>query len=158
MDSRDIVVLGLLGVGGYLAWRWWTNRPIADAADTAPATVAGAAASSMTASAARTTVFGGGTLVKRLLGTPVPIMPSSPRLSPTAPAAVLAGKMNANYAPVQREVGAAVLAPLPVAPSPNNLRWSATGLLAPVGTMPRGDQPQPGDPSPATILQTRSVS
>lgn len=157
MDSRDIIVLGLVAGGGYLAWRWWKNRPIVDAQQTAAGAAAGNAASSMTESAARTTVFGGGILDRRLLAPPAP-RSAQPKLpAPTASAAGVAKLQASAFKPVEAIVSAAVLGPTAAAPSPNNFRFSAVGLIGTTGTQNAGDLPPPGNPSPFTILQTRSV-
>jgi len=154
MDSRDIIILGLVGVGGYFAWRWWTNRPIVDAQQTAPGTAPGNAASSMTDSAARTTVFGGA-VTQKLLAPIVSSAALSKKPLPTASAGTVANQQLKAYTPVQRQVVSAVLAPMPNAPSPNNLRYTSTGIVGVNGTQPKGDQPQPGDPS---VLQTRAFA
>ena len=156
MDSRDLIVLGLVGVGGYFAYRWWTGRPITNAENTAPNTVDGAAASSMTETAARTTVFGA-SKIQKLLGT-FNAVPAARLMSPTAPAGQLAAEQLAAFKGEQAKVSNAVLAPAPNAPSPNNFRYSSTGVLAPVGTQPDGEQPQPGDPSKFFIQQTRGFA
>jgi len=154
MDSRDIIILGLVGVGGYLAYRWWTNRPIVDAQQTAPGTAVGNAASSMTDSAARTTVFGGA-VVQKLLQPIVSSAALNKKPLPTASAASVANAQLRAFKPVQTQVVSAVLAPAPVAPSPNNFRYTSVGILGVNATQPKGDQPQPGDPS---VLQTRAFA
>jgi hypothetical protein len=156
LDSRDLIVLGLVGLGGYVAYRWWIGRPVTDAATTAPQTIDGLSASSMTATAARTTVFGQ-SFTQKLLS-PFANAPRTRSLSPTAPAGVVAAEQQAAFQPVRAQVSAAVLAPMPVAPSPNNVRYSSTGLINPAGTQPDGDPPELGDPSRPFVLQTRGFA
>ncbi len=158
MDSRDLIVLGLVGVGGWLAYRWWKAQPIANAQNTAPDEPAGAAASSMTGSAARTTVFGG--MLARKLLDPIGFGTVRPKLpAPTGSAVAVVADQAPAYFKVQRQVSSAVLGPMPVAPSPNNFRFTSTGVMAPIsGTAPSGDQPSPGDPSPFTVMQTAGIA
>jgi len=157
METRDLVLGGAIVVGGYFAWKWWKNRPIVDAQTHAPSSVAGANASSMTETAARTTVFGP-SLVRRLLS---PLTSFTARINskpaPTANANTVVANQTASFADVKAKVLAATLAPMPVAPSPDGFIRSSVGILAPIGTAPRGDQPAPGQPSTSYILQTRGV-
>ncbi len=149
MDSRDVLILGLVGAGGYFAWRWWKNRPIQNAQQTAPSSNASAAASSMQGDAARTTTFGQ-SLVRRLLAAPISSINLQSARKPlaTAPASSLP-------LPVinQRVVGT-LLAPMPNAPSPSGRFVSSTGRFGVLPTQPTGALPAPGDPSPAYILNS----
>jgi hypothetical protein len=158
MDSRDLIVLGLVGGGAWLAWRWWKRRPVSDAQHTSPDSAAGAAAASMTPDAARTTVFSAAVIGQKLL--PMSSTSLSGRSSslpaPTAPASATITREAAAYAPVQARVLNAVLAPAAFSPSSTGPRWVATGVLEPAGSAPTGDQPSPGDPSP--YLQTRGLT
>lgn len=154
MDSRDFIVLGLVGVGGWLAWRWYKNRT-----GKAPGTPSGDASSSMTDTGARTTVFGGGIMFQKLLS-PTLIhrdATSDIRPRPTAPPIIPIQNQNRTFIPVRNQVVDAVLAPLPISPSPSGQRFVLTGITAPAGTSPDGDQPQPGDPGPETVIQTRTI-
>lgn len=156
MDSRDLIIGGVVVVGGYFAWKWWKNRPITDAQQSAPSSAAGAAASAMTDSAARTTVFGP-CLVRRLLS-PLTSFTGRPttKPAPTAgPGPVVAAEQS-SFARTRATVLSATLAPMPVAPSPDNFIRSSVGILAPLGTAPRGDQPSPGSPG-TYVLQTRGI-
>jgi hypothetical protein len=48
MDSKNILILGAVGVGGYLAYRWYTGQPVAlVSGSTAPATPAAPAGASV---------------------------------------------------------------------------------------------------------------
>lgn len=158
MDSRDWILLGLVGVGGYCAWRMWKGRPIVNSQVTAPSTTAGMAASSMTDSAARSTVFGGASITKRIFG---PVMVSRPLASrlpaATAPATTVAARQASSFGPELAKVEAATFAPVAVAPSGSAMHFVATGILGFEGTAPHGDGPQPGDPSPQQVLQTRGI-
>lgn len=158
MDSRDLIIGGAVVVGGYFAWRWWKTRPIANAAQTAPTTFAGYAASSMTETAARTTMFGQ-SLVRRLLS-PITSFTArtSPKPAPTANAGAVVAQENSSFGSVRRQVLAATLAPMPVAPSPDGFIRSSVGILAPLGTAPKGDQPGPGQPGQNYLLQTRGIA
>jgi hypothetical protein len=160
MDSRDLIVLGLVGVGGWLAWRWYTNRPVANA-QSAPlmgsGSVAGLNTSSMTTSGASSTVYGGGFLNRRLLAPPVS-PGAAPKLpAPTASAGAVARLQLSAFKPVEAIVSSAALSPTPTAPSPNNDRFTATGLVGSAGTMPAGELDPLGAPGKATILQTRGI-
>lgn len=158
MDSRDWILLGLVGVGGYCAWRMWKGRAVVNAQVTVPSSTAGLAASSMTDSAARSTVFGGASITKRIFG---PVMVSKPlasRLpSPTAPATVVSSRQASAFGPELAKVEAATFAPIAVAPSGSAMHFVATGILGFDGTAPSGDGPQPGDPSPQQVVQTRGI-
>ncbi len=149
MDSRDLIVLGLVGVGGWLAWRWYKRQPVTNAQQTAPDMQAGLNASSMTADAARTTVFGGGSLARRLLD-PIVSFTTAPVgvAAPTAPIGVALKFGAPTYDRMQTRVLSAVLAPQVGAPSPSGTHYISTGIAAPLPTQPSGDQPSPGDPSP----------
>lgn len=158
MDSRDWILLGLVGVGGYCAWRMWRGRPVVNAQMTVPSSTAGMVASSMTDSAARSTVFGGASLTKRIFG---PVMVSKPlaaRLpAPTAPGTVVAARQAAHFQGELRKVTDATFAPVAVAPSGSAMHFVATGILGFEGTSPSGDGGQPGDPSPQQVVQTRGI-
>jgi len=148
MDSRDFLILGGLGLAGFFAWRWWKKQPVTDQAQQPSSDVTGAAASSMTPAAARSTVFGGGTFMKGLLSPPMLLKPKAPTPAPTQTGTVADWEMGTNG--IQRNfVLGAILGPLPVAPSPNNDRFSTPdGNQGALGTQPAGSPPQPGDPSP----------
>jgi hypothetical protein len=156
METKDLLLGGAVVVGGYFAWKWWKSRPVSNAAQTAPKTFAGAAASSMTESAARTTVFGA-SFTKRLLS---PLTSFTARLGskplPTSGPGPVVAQERSTFGAVRAQVLNATLAPMPVAPSPDGFIRSSVGILAPIGTMPSGDQPSPGDP--LNILQTRGIA
>jgi hypothetical protein len=146
MDARDFLILGGVAVAGYFGWRWWKGAIVTNAAQSAPGTAVGNAASSMTETGARTTVFGGVFGTRRLLMPP----PRDP--VPTAVAGTAPASMSPDFAtnPTMR-VGVlhAVLGNQPVAPSPSNNRFTGPlGIRAGVGTRPLGDPPQPADPAP----------
>lgn len=146
---RNLLLVGGLGVAAYIGYRWWTGRQIADAANTAPTTVAGGSASSMVDTAARTTIFGGGSVSKGLLG----IIGGARRpigIKPTAPA-TLAAVQSSTWSGTRGMVMAAVLGAQPVAPSPSSQIVSSVGIVAPGKTAPTGDQPGPGSPPPPII-------
>src|SRR6185503_19102941 len=99
MDSRDVIILALVGVGGYLLWCSWRKRPIVDAQNRAPSTTAGMIASDMTETAARTTNFGGPSISKRIFA-PLLTVKQAPLLpSPTAPSTVVVRRQAAAFAP-----------------------------------------------------------
>jgi hypothetical protein len=142
MDSRDLLILGGVAVAGYFGYQWWASRAITKASTDAPGTDAGRSASSMTDDAARSTVFGGATLAKRMLA-PIRTLIAVP---PSVTGPPQAPPVNET---LRTSVLRAVLGPVPVAPSPNNLRFaSSDGTPAVMSEMPKGSQPQPGDPVP----------
>lgn len=150
MDSRDLLILGGLGVAGFFAWRWWKKVPAANQAQQPKNDVQGSAASQMTNGAARSTVFGGSILARNLFK-----LPEFPRPKPAATlppymtqSARADWEMSTN--PTQRGfVLNAILGPLPVAPSPNNNRYfSPDGGLTGDGDLPSGSPRDPGDPAP----------
>jgi hypothetical protein len=150
MDSRDLLILGGVAVAGYFGWRWWQSRAVTNAATDAPGTVAGRSAANMTASGASSTVFSKSVLSKNLLS---PLMSVGPKLTSVTGPATAPATNEALRVSVLR----AVLGPLPVAPSPNNLRFaSADGTPAVQSQQPIGSPPQPGDPLP-TFFSLRGI-
>lgn len=158
METGDVLLLGAVGVGGFLAWRWYKGLPVANAQKNAPRSVAGIQASSMTATAARTTLWGGPILSKRIFAPRLPVAPVSPKLpAPTAaPSAVLVPQAQ-KFEAAAAKVLAAVFAPIPTAPSSVDQRFVTTGVLQSPGTSPAGEGKIPGDPSNFTVLQTRGI-
>lgn len=163
MDSRDLIVLGLVGVGGWLAYRWWKNKPTANQAQQPKSQVAANAASSMTEAAARASVFGGATMVNRILPPSAVTwqgMPIARSTLGTATPPPNTTHPDPDMVPdpiVRTMVMQAVLGPLPVAPSPNNNRFSDPNGAPAVGaTAPVGSPPQPGDPA-ATFTNVYNV-
>jgi hypothetical protein len=56
MDSGKVLLLGAVGVGGYLAYKWYTGQPVAlVSGSTAPATSAGGSVSTVATPAAPVT-------------------------------------------------------------------------------------------------------
>lgn len=155
MDSRDFIVIGALGVGGYFAWKWWKNRPIANAGATAAGTPAGNGASGMESSAARTTVFGGTRFFQRLLA-PVSTA-SAAALRPTNNAAAAVAREAAAFTDERTKVLNAMLAPAPAAPSPSAILLSGVGRVGTQPTMPSGELPAPGDPAEPYSFLRRSL-
>jgi hypothetical protein len=154
MDSRDLLILGGVAVAGYFGWRWWKNAIVTNASESAAGTAVGNAASSMTETGARTTVFG------RVFGTKRLFLPPSRDPVPTAVAPTAPALTTPDFAtdPKMRlGVLRAVLGNLPVAPSPNNDRYTGpNGILADAGTQPGPAPRQPADPSP-TWFSLRSI-
>lgn len=142
MDTRDLLILGGIGVAAYFGWRWYNrNVQTAQGSPAAARELGNTAGASMTADAARTTVFGGGVSFRRLLSPPtVSKLPLLPRpTDPPAPSPETPG--------LRAFVLRAVLGPQLVAPSPDATRLvPSVGTSALEGTTPNGDQPNPGDP------------
>ncbi len=150
MDTRDLLILGGVAVAGYFGYRWWQSRVVTNAQTDAPGTTAGRIASSMNVAAALTTTFGGSTFTKRLLA-PMNVQGLK---APSATGPAVAPETNNA---LRMDVLRAVLGPLPVAPSPNNLRFaSSEGTPATRAQMPIGSLPQPGDPTP-TFFGMRGI-
>lgn len=146
MDSRDFLILGAAAVAGYFGWKWWKDRIVTNAAQTDAGSAVGNAASSMTETGARTTVFGGIFGAKRLF-LPPPRETTPTTVAPTAPAS-----MSPDFATNPRmRVGVltAVLGNQPVPPSPSGIRYTGpNGIKAIQGTQPGPTPPQPADPAP----------
>jgi hypothetical protein len=159
MDTGDALFLGVLGVGGFCAWRWYKRQPVPDAARIAPSSTAGAVASGMTDSGARTKLFGGGIISRRVLD-PIrtPLSPRAKMIAPTAPASSVVQAQTKALRAVQPSITNAIFAPDTTAPAGSVRHYVSTGVLGLQGTAPAGDGPQPGDPSPMTILQTRAIA
>jgi hypothetical protein len=154
MDSRDLLILGGVAVAGYFGWRWWKARTITNASQNAAGTEAGNAATSMTETGARTTVFGPAFGVKRLFLPPVQ-PPIAPTVAPTAPAAASPDLVTDSK--LRAFVLQANLGNLPVAPSPSNVKFTGpAGIRAGVGTGTPADPAQPGDPGP-TFFALRGI-
>ena len=137
MDTGDVLLLGGIGVAAFFGWRWYKGLPVANAGQTDGGSLAARNASSLSADAARQTLFGGSTLFRNLL-TPTSVVRSSKvGIDPTgAPVKV--------QNPLLPAVVGAQFAAQVNAPSPSASRVQSPDMqlqLSP--TMPRGDQPQP---------------
>ncbi len=158
MDSRDLIVLGLVGVGGWLAWRWYKRQPVANAQQTAPTSVAGLVSSSMWGDNARSTLFGGNVYTKRVFA-PVPLrVPMLKLPAPTAPPSAVLARTALTFPQSLSRALSASFAPEPTTPANSARHFTSTGIIGLQGTQPSGDQPQPGDPSPMFIMGTRGIA
>jgi hypothetical protein len=142
METGDLVTLGLVGGGAYLAWRFWQNYKTAGV----PGTPVADATSSMNASAAKSTVFGPNVLLNKLFPSVLP-----PRLPPVVPPEtspdVFAAVQRVAGAKIRTQVFQAAASVTPTSPSPNAfLVVPGIGLPAPLPTQPSGSEVLPGLP------------
>lgn len=127
MDSRDVLILGGVGLAGYLGWRWWQRTQAAPRPSTD-----GAATSTMTRAAALATQAGA-TLLGGLRSGTAPLAAGRPPGFFSSSSYVLqsAAKSASNALALNAR-------PQPVAAAPNTNYFTVTGVQQPRGSVAGG--------------------
>jgi hypothetical protein len=146
MDGATKIALGVgAALALYLGWKHFQ----APAQQVAPETAGGNAVSSMTAAAARSTVYTAGKpILAGIIWHPATrIAKPVPMINVYTPPSIVQSLAMRSGGPVNATVVNALNAPLPNAPSPNANHWNATGILSLGGLQPAGNIPRPIKPA-----------